>query len=95
MVFSLDFEATETTATSLTSLGTQADQMGIRLDPATKVNVTTTLNFNFSFGVNQTPGLTAAQAFFLNVPAGGFSATVAINATNISSGISIGFLAPR
>ena len=92
VIFSLDFEATETTPTSLANLGAQADQLGISLDPATEVEVTTSLNFNFSFGVDQTPGLTAAQAFFLNAPAGGFSATVAINAANITSGITIGFL---
>ena len=91
-MFSLDFEATDTTATSLTNLGAQAEELGISLDPATQVSVTTSLNFNFSFGVNQTAGLTAAQAFFLNVPAGGFSASVTINAANINSGITIGFL---
>jgi Ca2+-binding RTX toxin-like protein len=90
--FSLDFQATETTATSLKSLGAQADQLGIRLDPGTKVSVTTSLNFNFTFGVDQTPGLTAAKAFFLSAPAGGLSASVAINAANINSAINIGFL---
>ncbi len=89
VVFSLDFAATETTATSLASLGAQADQLGIQLDPATQVNVTTSLNFNFSFGVDQTG---RAQAFFLNVPAGGLSASVTIDAANINSGITIGFL---
>ena len=92
VIFSLDFEATETTPTSLANLGAQAVQLGISLDPATEVEVTTSLNFNFSFGIDQTPGLTAAQAFFLNAPAGGFSASVAINAANITSGITIGFL---
>ncbi len=91
-MFSLDFQATETATTSLTNLGTQAQELGISLAPATQVSATTTLNFNFSFGVNQTAGLTAAQAFFLNVPAGGFSASVTIDAANINSGITIGFL---
>jgi Ca2+-binding RTX toxin-like protein len=92
VVFSLDFEASETTAEPLQNLGAQAEQLGIALDPATQVDVTTSLNFNFSFGVDQTPGLTAAEAFFLNVPAGGLSASVAIDAANINSGITIGFL---
>ena len=95
VVFSLDFEATETTAEPLQNLGARAEQLGIALDPATRVNVTTSLNFNFSFGVNQTPGLTAAKAFFLNVPAGGLSASVAIDAANINSGITIGFFGAR
>jgi Ca2+-binding RTX toxin-like protein len=92
VMFSLDFQAAQTAATSLQSLGAQADQLGIRLDPATKVSVTTSLNFNFTFGVDQTPGLTPAQAFFVNAPAGGLSASVAINAANINSNIAIGFL---
>jgi hypothetical protein len=92
VVFSLDFQATDTTAASLASLGAQADQLGIRLDPTTQVDVTTSVNFNFSFGVNQTSGLTPAQAFYLNAPAGGLSATVTINASSINSGITIGFL---
>ncbi len=91
-VFTLDFKATDTTTTSLGNLGIQAQELGINLNAATQVDVTTSLNFNFSFGVNLTSGLTAAQAFFLNVPAGGLSATVAMNAANINGGITIGFL---
>jgi Ca2+-binding RTX toxin-like protein len=92
VIFSLDFVATETKDTSVKSFGAQADQLGIHLDASTEVNATTSLNFRFSFGVDTTSGLTPAQAFFLNVPAGGLSASVAINATGISSGITIGFL---
>ncbi len=92
VVFSLEFVATETTATSLKSLGAQADQLGIHLDPATEVDVTTSVDFNFSFGVNLAPNLTPAQAFFLNIPAGGISASAAIDATGIGGGITIGFL---
>jgi Ca2+-binding RTX toxin-like protein len=86
VTISLDFQATETVATSIASLGTQADQLGIHLDASTKVNVTTSVHFNLSFGVD------ASQAFFLKAAAGGLSAQVAINASNINSNLSIGFL---
>jgi Ca2+-binding RTX toxin-like protein len=92
VMFSLDFQATQTRVMSLHSLGAQADKLGIRLDAGTKVDVTTSLNFNFTFGVDQTPGLSAAQAFFLNLPAGGLSASVAINTANLTSALTIGFL---
>ncbi len=92
IIFSLDFQASGTIATTLGSLGAQADQLGIHLANSSEVNVTTSLNFNFGFGVDQTAGLTAAQAFFLNAPAGGLSASVIINAANITSGMTIGFL---
>jgi Ca2+-binding RTX toxin-like protein len=85
VTISLVFQATQTTSTSLRSLGAQADGLGIRLDPATKVSVTTSLNFNFSFG-------TSGAAFLLQAPAGGFSVSVSINATSINSAIDIGFL---
>jgi Ca2+-binding RTX toxin-like protein len=86
VTISLDFQATQTAATALGSLGAQADGLGIRLDPSTKVNVTTSLNFNFSFGID------ASQNFFVQAPAGGLSAQVSINATGINSAITIGFL---
>ena len=66
--YTLNFQASNTVATALTSLGAQADSLGIKLDPDTKVNVTTALDFNFTFGVDTTAGLAPAQAFILSAP---------------------------
>ncbi len=88
--FTLNFQASAMAATSLGSLGSQADGLGIKLDPGTKVDVTTTLNFSFTFGVD-TSG--QAPTFILAAPANGLNVGVSISANNINSAIDIGFLA--
>jgi Ca2+-binding RTX toxin-like protein len=88
ITYSLDFQATNTAAVPLPSLGTQADRLGIQLNPSLTVDATTSVNFNFSFTI----GLASPYAFSFSAPAGGLSASVTINASNVSGAIAIGFL---
>ena len=56
------------------------------------MSATTTLSFNFSFSVDQSTGLTPAQAFSLSAAKGDLSAGVSFNTSNWYSAIDIGFL---
>ncbi len=64
--FSLTFDAVRTRATGF-DLGMHAQQAGLSLDASARANVRTDLRFDFTFGFDLTPGLPAAEAFFIRV----------------------------
>ncbi len=88
VTYSLDFQATDTVAVPLPSLGTMADRLGLHLNPSLTFDATTSVNFNFSFTVD----LSSPYAVYFSAPAGGLSASVTINAANVGGAIDIGFL---
>ena len=52
--------------------------------------MTTTLDMNFSFGLDLTPGLSPGDAFFVNISS--MSVAVTIDASSVNFGIREGFL---
>ena len=59
------------------NLGSSAAALGLNLPATQSVNIQPDLNFDFSFGIDLANGLTAAQAFFLDV----HSLTATLDAT--------------
>ena len=92
-LYSLKFSTSDTAQTTL-DLGDNA--AGAKLDASAQVTLDTSVQLNFAFGIDLTPGLAPSEAFFIQLssadPANptGFKARVALNASNFQLGGSIG-----
>ena len=87
LIFNLEFQADRSISTN-PSLGPEGDALGI--DFSSSINADATLTFDFSFGVDQTNGLTDEQAFFIRVNS--LDTEVDANIAAVTTGpMSIGF----
>ncbi len=89
IVFSLDLQIAQTKMESV-NLGSALSALNLGLDASTQVSVTTTLNMDFSFGIDLSQVSSPTNAFFINVSSMSVGVTVA--ASNLNFGIHEGFL---
>jgi Ca2+-binding RTX toxin-like protein len=68
-----------------------ANDLGFVAASTPTVNLDTSLNLNFQFGLDLTSGLSAAESFFVRV--NGFSAQGKVDASGLTFGADLGFLA--
>jgi Ca2+-binding RTX toxin-like protein/streptogramin lyase len=88
--FNLSFQATRTVTTAI-DLGSNQGDFGLTVSPAPTVQLQATLNLTFTFGLDLTPGLTPAQAFFIRVGPDALSVGATVNATGLNFGAKAGF----
>ncbi len=89
IVFSLDFDATQTTTTGFDP-GANASQYGLSTSVTGGVTLSATFDLDFTFGINLTAGLSASDAFFINVQ--DLSAGASASFNNPSFAAQVGFL---
>src|SRR5262249_24150889 len=98
IVFDLDLNLTGSTQIPI-DLGTQASGLGLSVDASGTLALDTGVRFvsaadesvpKSAFGVNHTPGVDAADAFFLRTEK--LLATGSVSATDLNAGMRAGFL---
>ena len=87
--FQLKLNATRTASTDL-DLGVNAVPFGIELDGGAQAKLDTSLQFNFTFGIDLSPGLSPTDAFFIRVTS--LTAGAKIEATGFNAKAKVGFL---
>ena len=87
--FNLVFDAVRTDQVGI-DLGSNVRNAGLELDPSTRATLNSDLHFDFTFGVDLTPGLNAAEAFFVRVNALTMGET--IHETNVNTPAKVGLL---
>ena len=90
LLLNFDFDGAKTASLPI-NLGLDAGALGISVDASAKLDLATLLDFDFTMGIDLTPGLSAAQAFFIRVTNLNLSGRIsALN--NVNFGITAGFL---
>lgn len=84
--FSLRFQASRTSTTTLDNLG--ASDQGIQGSPSAKVPLTASLVFDLTFGIG-------AQGFFVRLPVNGFEIQTDIDSSGFVLPLSVGLLAAQ
>ena len=87
--FNLVFDAVRADQVGI-DLGSNVQNAGLKLDPSTRATLNSDLHFDFTFGVDLTPGLNAAEAFFVRVNALTLGET--IHETNMNTPAKVGLL---
>ena len=87
--FNLDYQASRTTMVGL-NLGANAAQYNLSVNAGADVSLTTSMDLNFTFGFNLTPGLSEANAFFIRVNT--LQVGASIQAANLNLSAQFGFL---
>ncbi|NOS71718.1 MAG: hypothetical protein HOP33_17550, partial [Verrucomicrobia bacterium] len=90
LVFDFNFDGNKTTSLPI-DLGLDAGALGIKVDAAARLNLNALLDFDFSIGIDLTPGLAIGEAFYIRVSKLDMSGRIsALN--NLNIGITAGFL---
>ena len=87
--FNLVFDATRTSHVA-PDLGANAANDGVSLDPTATVTLITTFHYDFTFGLDLTPNLAAADAFFIRENTMTFGA--AVQESNFTTSVKVGML---
>jgi len=83
LIFELVFEAERSTAPPI-SLGPQGEELGFAFADSITVDLDSTLELDFSFGLDLTDGLTPERAFFIRVD--GFDIAADVPSTALATG---------